>query len=115
MHEKETLAYLVETPATKVFLILLILSPYDTGELLFHILQDNVELLSPVIQGDTLDHLIAIEKSYQTCLVDYHLSFFFCRSKSIFQHKDLLITLSLNFLDLALVKSHVHKKAAYLM
>ena len=65
---------------------------------MFHELKDNEDLLFPVVQIDTLDHLCAIDMCDQTCFVDDILLFCFCINVlDMFHRKKFTVRFTLDF------------------
>ena len=78
VHSVESFCNLEQAISAEFLRVVLVIFDADVGHgSMFHELQDNEDLVFPVVQIDALDHLLAIKICDQTCLVDDCLHFCF--------------------------------------
>ena len=79
VHGLKSFCNLVQGVSAEVFRVVFVILNADVGHgSMLHELEDNEDLLVPVVQFDALDHLIALKVFSETCLVDGNLLFSRC-------------------------------------
>ena len=103
VHSVYSFRNLVQAISAEFFRVVLVILDADVGHgPMFHELQDNEDLVSPMVQIDALDHLLAIKMCDQTCLVDDCLHFCFGSGVlDMFHRKKFTIGFTLHFEDFA--------------